>query len=202
MIQEVEPGIWYVNLDKAEMDTISTMMPQLAAARGVIFDLRGYPKGNHNVIRHLMTQEDTSDSWMQIPQTIYPDRRDVQWKPTSWQMDPQDPHIQGKVVFLTDGRAISHAESFMGFIAHYELAEIVGLPTAGANGNINPFTLPGSFTLYWTGMRVVKHDGSQQHIVGVTPTVCLEPTLEALVQGRDEYVEKALEIIGAAGAEH
>jgi len=178
------------------MDTISAVMPELAVARGVIFDLRGYPKGNHDVIRHLMTEKDTSDSWMQIPLSIYPDRRDVRWKPTSWQMDPRRPHIEGKVVFLTDGRAISYAESFMGFIAHYDLAEIVGLPTVGANGNINPFTLPGGYTLYWTGMRVVKHDGRQHHMVGVTPTVWLEPTLEALVQGRDEYVEKALEIIG------
>lgn len=195
LIQEIEPEIWYVNLDRAGMDTISTVMDKLAVARGVIFDLRGYPNSNHRVIQHLMTMPDTSASWMQIPRIIYPDRKDVQWSPLGWGLVPQEPYIAGTVVFLTDGRAISYAESFLGFVENYHLGEIVGGPTAGANGNVNPFTLPGDFSFSWTGMRVVKHDGRQQHLVGVTPTVPLEPTLDALREGRDEYVEKALEII-------
>jgi len=50
-----------------------------------------------------------------------------------------------------------------------KLAEIVGSPTAGANGNVSPFSVPGGITISWTGMRVLKHDGRQHHTIGVTP---------------------------------
>jgi C-terminal processing protease CtpA/Prc len=98
-------------------------------------------------------------------------------------------------VFLTDGRAISYAESFLSFVEHYRLAEIVGQPTAGANGNINPFVLPGGFRLIYTGMRVVKHDGSQHHTIGIQPTIFAKRTIQGVRQGRDELIEKALGII-------
>jgi C-terminal processing protease CtpA/Prc len=99
------------------------------------------------------------------------------------------------VVFLTDSRAISYAESILGLVEGYGLADIVGQPTAGTNGNVNPFTLPGGFTIYWTGMQVVKLDGSRHHLIGIRPTVPVERSIEGVRSGRDEYLEKALEII-------
>jgi C-terminal processing protease CtpA/Prc len=83
----------------------------------------------------------------------------------------------------------------MSFIEHYGLAEIVGQPTAGANGNINPFALPGGYRVTWTGMRVLKHDGSQHHLVGIQPTVPTERTLAGVQAGRDELLERALEVV-------
>jgi hypothetical protein len=45
-------------------------------------------------------------------------------------------------------------------------------------------------------MKVVKHDGSQHHLIGIQPTVPLGRTLAAVREGRDEYIERALRIIG------
>ena len=196
IIEEIENDIYYVNLDKAEMDEIRKQMDDLANAKGVIFDLRGYPKGNHEIISHLLEEPDSSSAWMRVPQIIYPDRESVVGFTThGWHVQPKEPHIKGKVVFLTDGRAISYAESFMGFIEHYKLAEIVGQPTAGTNGNINPFELPGGFRVVWTGMKVLKHDGSQHHLIGIQPTVPVQRTIQGVIEGRDEFIEEAIEII-------
>jgi hypothetical protein len=41
--------------------------------------------------------------------------------------------------------------------------ELVGQPSAGANGDINPFDLIGGYSVTWTGMQAFKHDGSQHH---------------------------------------
>ena len=153
-------------------------------------------QGNHEVINHLLTEPDTSSAWMRVPQIINPDQKKVVgFTKHGWHLQPKKPHIKGKVVFLTDGRAISYAESYMGFIEHYKLAEIVGQPTAGTNGNINPFELPGGFRVVWTGMRVVKHNGSQHHLIGIQPTVPVQRTIQGIIEGRDEFLEKALEII-------
>jgi len=195
-IEELENNIYYVNLDKAPMKEISEKIDALAQAKGVIFDLRGYPNGNHQVICHLLEEKDTSVAWMRIPQFIYPDQENiVGYRESGWGLTTKKPRIQGKVVFLTDGRAISYAESFMSFIEHYKLAEIVGQPTAGTNGNVNVINLPGNFRVTWTGMKVVKHDGSQHHLIGILPTVPVERTVKRVLEGRDEFLEKALEII-------
>jgi C-terminal processing protease CtpA/Prc len=178
------------------MSQIDSLMPELARARGVICDLRGYPNGNHDLICHLLRAPDTSAHWMAIPKFIYPDRQSpAGFQYFGWQLQPKLPRIEGKVVFLTDGQAISYAESFMGFVEHYRLAEIVGEPTAGTNGNINPFSLPGGYRVSWTGMRVTKHDGSRHHGVGIQPTVVVHKTVQGIREGRDEQLEAAMRLI-------
>jgi len=195
-IQKFENNIYYINLTKATMTEINEKISELAEAKGVIFDLRGYPKGNHQVICHLLREKDTSMAWMRVPQIIYPDQDNrVGWEKHGWGLMPKKPQIRAKVLFLTDGRAISYAESFMSFIEHHKLGEIVGQPTAGTNGNVNPFVLPGAFRVTWTGMKVLKHDGSQHHLIGIQPTVPMKRTIKGVIVGRDEFIEKALEII-------
>jgi len=45
-------------------------------------------------------------------------------------------------------------------------------------------------------MKVLKHDGSQHHGVGIHPTVPVERTLQGIAAGRDEALERALEVAG------
>jgi C-terminal processing protease CtpA/Prc len=96
---------------------------------------------------------------------------------------------------MTDGRAISYAETYLGIIEHYKLAEIVGGPTAGTNGNVNPFSLPGGYQVTWTGMKVLKHDGSRHHGVGIQPTVPASRTIRGITAGRDEVLERAVAVV-------
>jgi C-terminal processing protease CtpA/Prc len=113
-----------------------------------------------------------------------------------WPVAPIQPHFGGKVAFLIDGRAISAAETYMGMVEHYKLGAIVGGPTAGTNGNVNPFTLPGGYSFSWTGMKVLKHDGSQHHGVGIQPTVPVQRTIRGVAEGRDEILEAAIKLVG------
>lgn len=195
-IIEIKPGIMYIDLSRADMDEINGVIENLVKAKGVIFDMRGYPKGNHEVISHLLNCKDTSDKWMRVPQIIYPDGENIAgYQNEGWFMEPKEPHIGGKVIFLTDGNAISYAESYMSFIEFYKLGEILGEPTAGTNGNVNSFSLPGGFHVSWTGMKVVKHDGTQHHGIGILPTIPFHRTLKGVRENRDEFVEEAVELI-------
>jgi C-terminal processing protease CtpA/Prc len=195
-ITELKPGIMYINLSLANIDEINKVMDKLVNAKGVIFDMRGYPNSNHEIITHLLNCKDTSGKWMQIPQVIYPDGENLAgYQYEGWFMEPMEPHINAKVVFLTNGRAISYAESFMGFIEFYKLGVILGEPTAGTNGNVNSIQLQSGFRITWTGMKVVKHDGSQHHGVGIQPTIPFHRTLKGVMENRDEFVEKAVEVI-------
>jgi C-terminal processing protease CtpA/Prc len=109
-----------------------------------------------------------------------------------WTIEPAAPRLAGRVAVLTDGRAVSAAETLLGIVEHYRLAEIFGGPTAGTNGNVNPTALPGTHHLVWTGMRVDKHDGSPHHGVGILPTFPVTRTREGVAAGRDEVLEAAI----------
>jgi SAM-dependent methyltransferase/C-terminal processing protease CtpA/Prc len=191
----MEASICYVDLSRADMASIETRLMQLSAADAVIFDLRGYPKNNHDILRHLIDRPVASAQW-RVPLVIYPDRERSAGVDTSgrWRLEPKAPRFSGRAVFITDARAISYAESVMGIVEHYQLADIVGAPTAGANGNVNRFDLPGGYKVAWTGMQVLKHDGSQHHLIGIRPTVPAERTIAGVRAGRDELLEKAIEV--------
>ena len=194
-IKMLSDDVAYVNIDEASMETINRALPQLQKSRVIICDLRGYPAGNHGFLTYLLKQKDTSTRWMQVPHTIYPDRENIaSWQYHGWSLSPSKTQLNAKVIFLTDGQAISYAESYMGIVEHYNLATIIGQPTAGANGNINPFSLPGGYNISWTGMRVVKHNGSPHHTVGIQPHIKVNKTIKGIREGRDEFLEKALEV--------
>ena len=124
-----------------------------------------------------------------------PDREGWSWSESAWDLPPNKPRLSAEVAFLTDGRAISYAESILGIVEHYKMGEIVGGTTVGTNGNVNPFTLPGGHRVVWTGMRVLKHDGSQHHGVGIKPTIPVEPTPAGIAAGRDEVLDKTVDVL-------
>ena len=96
---------------------------------------------------------------------------------------------------MTDGRAISYAESVMGYVKDRKLGTIVGSTTAGANGNVIRFPVPGGLTAGFTGMRVIGHDGHTPfHLAGVQPDAPVTPTIKGRREGRDEVLEQALSL--------
>ena len=193
---KIKEGIYYIDINAVPMDTINRLLPELENANAVIFDLRGYPKNNHEVINYLIKTSE-SDRWMFIPEIIYPDYQSVSFDSLGWNMKPKTPHFQGKIIFITDGSAISYAESYMGYIKDLHLATIIGQPTAGTNGNVNPFTLPGGYWISWTGMLVKNHDGSKHHLRGIIPDIFVNRTIQGIKEGKDEFFEKAIEFAEA-----
>lgn len=199
---EVAGGVFYVDLTRTPMSEIEVRLEELAAARGVIFDLRGHPADNRvRVIpAHLSTDTLRSGHW-RVPYVLHPDRRDpVGWDDRGrWVLPPRTPRFRGRAVFLSDARTVSFPEGILDMVAHHGVAEIVGRATAGVTGNINPFTVPGDVTVSWTGMKYLKPDSARHHGIGVRPTVPVRRTLEAVRQGRDEDLERAVEVIGGGG---
>jgi C-terminal processing protease CtpA/Prc len=196
-VAELEPGISYVDLDRATDVDFKAALPQLAQAKAVIFDFRGYPK-MFDFLAHLSDQTMQCAIW-EVPVTTKPDRLGVAEYDTSgrWDVPPKSPRLTGHLIFLIDGRAMSAAETAMGIVEAYRLADIVGEPTAGTNGNVNPFPVPGGYVLSWTGMRVLKHDGSRHHGVGILPTHPVARTIKGITERRDEILETALELARA-----
>lgn len=196
-ITELGPEILYVDLDRVTNADWTALVPQLEKAKGIIFDMRGYPsQPGIQALAHLTDHAIRSAKW-NIPQPTMPDRLDFPFVESGWPVLPAKPYFSARRVFLTDGRAISYAETVMGIVEYFKLGEIVGGPTAGTNGNVNPFRLPGGYTIAWTGMKVLKHDGSQHHGIGILPTVPASRTRKGVSEGKDEILLRGLEVVKA-----
>jgi len=195
-IAELSPGVWYVDLTRARTMDLAPVVDTLAKAAGVIFDIRGYPTdAGAWLLPHLLGAPE-GDRWMHVSKIVGPFGKIAGWRDSGWDLKPAAPRLAGKIVFMTDGRAISYAESVMGYVADRHLGTIVGSATAGTNGNIATFTVPGGFTIVFTGMRVTGHDGrAVHHLVGVTPDVPSAPTIAGLRAGRDDVLARAIALI-------
>jgi hypothetical protein len=194
-LSELRPGILYVDISRASPEFWQGATTKLAAAKGIVFDLRGYPKGPPSFLSHFSSTPFKSMP-MHVPVATRPNREGWSWSTTEWDMRPVAPLFPGKRIFLTDERAISYSESLLMTVKGNKLGVIVGEPTAGANGNINPTPLPGGYVLFWTGMRVLNIDGSVHHTKGVTPDVIVRRTAAGVRAGRDEVLEKGIELAG------
>jgi hypothetical protein len=197
IISEPKPGVWYIDLDRATDKDLTAAMPSLAKATGIVFDMRGYPNNfSMGLLGHLTDAPVLCARW-EIPLADRPDQDKLTFDHSRWNLPPLKPRLAARVAFITDGRAISAAETFLGIVEAYKLAEIVGEPTAGTNGNVNTISLPGGFTIAFTGMKVLKHDGSQHHGIGIVPTVPAHRTIAGIAAARDEMLEKAIEVVSS-----
>lgn len=194
--EQVSPGVFYFNLVGAETPALDAFLGAAGGARAMVFDMRGYPSSaGKALLAHLADQNLNSALW-RVPVITRPGYEGVTFHESRWDDPPQPPRITARVVFMTDGSAISYAESCMGIVEAYRLGEIVGSPTAGSNGNVVGVSLPGGYSARWTGMQVLKHDRSRHHGVGILPTVPAARTVEGIRAGRDEVLEKAIEVAG------
>jgi C-terminal processing protease CtpA/Prc len=200
-IERLDDGYYYVDLSRASMTDIEKVIDALAASPGVVFDLRGRPNSNHEILSHLLTVPDATN-WMAIPLIVRPGSAGspAAWQRSGWNLPVVPPHIRGRVAFMTGPRAISYSESVMGLVEHYHLGEIVGERTAGTNGDIAQITSPTGCDTIFTGRLVTKPDGSRHYLQGISPTIPATRTVVGVSAGRDEVLERALAYV--RGASH
>src|SRR4029453_16481735 len=71
-VAETEPGIWYVDLTRVTAAQLTPTLPSLASAKGIVFDMRGYPTdAGMFILRHLIETPE-SDRWMHVPRIAGP----------------------------------------------------------------------------------------------------------------------------------
>lgn len=195
-IEEIKPGIWLINLGLAREKEFIAGIPKLEKAKGVLFDLRGMQQIPIETLLGCLTERKIDAVPVYLPVIYHPDRKHISFmRGNSGQIVPTLPRLKGKAVFLSDVRAISSSETMLSMVREYKLAEIVGRPTAGSNGNIRVINLPGGFSVQFTGIKVLNYDGTTFHGKGVEPTVEVTRSMQGIRAGRDEVLERALAIV-------
>jgi len=191
-IIELETGIFYVNA--SDYWDINYRFDELAEAKAVIFDFREDRIGAFlDIIPHL-TEKPVSFPVLKIPQIIYPNRAGWTYKAEKTIINPEKPTFKSKIIVITPLIG-GVGEQIIGLLDYYNLGVIVGSATAGSGvGRANFIFTIRPWRISFSGGKVLKHDGSQLYMKGYEPHYPVTRTLEAFLAGRDEHLEKALEI--------
>ena len=102
---------------------------------------------------------------------------------------------ENKLVVLVNEHSQSNAEfQAMAFRAGVNTT-VMGSTTAGADGNVSRFNLPGGLGTMISGIGINYPDGSETQRVGIVPDIEVKPTVEGIREGRDEVLEAAIKFI-------
>ncbi|MCP3979104.1 MAG: hypothetical protein GY716_07200 [bacterium] len=192
-LHPIRPNILYVDLSRLTTEEFESALPQLVDAEAIVFDVRSYPRVDvTTVLAHIAERAVACPPHYKLVISA-PDRVATTPARSRWWVTPRLPRVTARIAFITGGEIISTGETFMSIVKHYGLGTIVGGATAGTNGGAYREALPGGYRFNWTGSRIVNHDGTQLHGIGVLPDVPVTRTRQGVADGRDELLDAAVE---------
>ena len=214
-ITEVEDDIWHIDLtafEAAKYKTFVQYIDKFQKAKGLIIDIRGGPNyySTLPILSHFIDSA-TMIGEILTPTYYYPNHINVKYGITEnskWGVYPStDKHkkeygyekpvplrINTPIVFLTDSRAYSFAETIMELVKHYKVGTIIGEHTAGTNGDV---VLMRSLAVgfMFTGYKFFGHGNKKYHGIGISPDIECPMKIEDIRKGVDTQIKKACEII-------
>jgi C-terminal processing protease CtpA/Prc len=185
----------YVKLSSIKASDCPHYVEQAAGTKGWIIDIRNYPS-EFVVFALGSLLIDKETPFVRFTHGDLSTPGAFHWT-DPFSLTPQKPHYSGKVVILADDASMSQAEyTSMAFRAAPG-AMVVGSTTAGADGNVSPFDLPGGVRTMISGIGIFYPDKTPTQRIGIVPNVEVKPTIAGIRSGRDEVLEEALrQILG------
>jgi C-terminal processing protease CtpA/Prc len=175
-------------------------LDRLTIPEAIIFDMRGYPKATAwEIAPRLSEKKAVGAAWFDCPLVLAPDGQvgDITDLPSYHSFVQHIPatdkrQYAGKTVMLIDERCQSQAEHTGLFFEAANGTKFIGTHSAGANGDVTNFYLPGGITIWFTGMSVRHADGRQLQRIGLVPDIEVRPTINGIQNGKDEILESAI----------
>jgi hypothetical protein len=187
---ELAPGVYYLDLDSLSASSWEKVLPTLGRASAILLDFRGYVNiTTLEVMSHITNRELHSPIW-QTP--LIPSAEGPRYTNGHWDVRPQVPRFNAKIVALIDARAMSSVETVLQMFYENKLGVLVGETSGGTNGNVAYLDIPGGFNIRFTAMRASDADGRTVQGHGFTPDHIVHPTLEGVRAGRDEILEAGI----------
>lgn len=190
----INKDIAYLYLGTIKSKYLPQIMEEIKDTKGLVIDLRCYPSEFvvFSLGGYLMP---TSKEFVKFSKSritapgffAMTKSTKVGYKNDNW--------YKGKLIILINEMTQSQAEYTTMAFRVAPTATIIGSTTAGADGNVSKFYLPGGIMTMISGIGVYYPDGRETQRIGIVPDIELKPTIEGIKRGKDEVLEKAIEII-------
>ena len=189
----LDENIGYVTLKSIKDKDVVAIKEAFKNTKGIIIDIRNYPStfvpfslGSFFLSSSTPFVKFTNGNADNPGEFTFTDPIEI---PKS-----KDP-FRGKLVVIVNELSQSQAEyTAMAFRAGGNTT-IIGSTTAGADGNVSTILLPGGLRTMISGIGVYYPDGKETQRLGIVPDLVVKPTIEGIKNGKDELLEKAIELI-------
>ena len=192
--QFINDEIAFLYLGSIKSSYLPEIFEKIENTKGLIIDLRCYPSdfvvfslGKYLLPKKTEFVKFSNGSIEKSGQFTYTKSLEVGEK--------NKDYYKGKVVILINEITQSQAEyTTMAFKVAPKVT-VIGSTTAGADGNVSTFYLPGNIRTMISGIGVYYPNGTETQRIGIVPDIEIKPTIEGLKNNKDELLEKAIELI-------
>lgn len=192
---KINENIGYVTLQNITKKDVSALKEEFKDTKALIIDIRNYPStfvpftlGNYTNSNRAEFVKFTKANLRYPGEFKFDESLKVGIK-RSWSYKGK------KVIVLVNEITQSQAEYTALAFRAGDKTTIIGSKTAGADGNVSRIDLPGGLRTSISGIGVYYPDGTETQRVGIVPDIEVKPTIDGIKNGRDELMEKALELI-------
>jgi C-terminal processing protease CtpA/Prc len=184
--------IGYINMASTfEQKEIDVIFKAFENKKAIIIDLRHYPQLIYWMFTRHLTSEKREFFKAYWPSIHYPGK--FIFKETPKTIASKKAY-KGKVIILVSNESLSRSEFTAMAFQTADNAITVGNQTAGTDGENNVIEYMGGYKTAFTGTGILYPDGTESQRKGVKIDMEIKPTINGLRQGRDEVLEKAIEI--------
>ncbi|MDI9319642.1 MAG: S41 family peptidase [Phycisphaerales bacterium] len=172
----------------------TTLFNQFNKTNGLIIDLRSYPATFIPFVygRWLKNAPSKFVSFAYS----HPNKPGNFYYGDSYTNGENNPdYYKGKVIILVNEATQSQSEFTAMALRTAPKALIIGSQTSGADGNVTDIFLPGGIKSLMTSINILYPDGTETQRAGVKIDIEVEPTIKGIAEGRDELIEKAIQLI-------
>ena len=164
------------------------------ATKGIIIDMRNYPTDDliDGLEGYLL-----ADSLPFVKFTTGSVKRPglFRYTPLVYQGASNEQAYRGKIVVLVNEMTQSNAEFVTMFLQSIPGTTVIGSQTAGADGNISNIPLLGGLSTEISGIGVYYPNGVNAQGAGVKIDEVVQPTIQGIMKGTDEVLERGRELI-------
>lgn len=188
------PDIGYLYLGNIKRNLLPGILETFKDTKGIIIDIRNYPA--EFVVFPLTQLLKAEASEFVYFTNGHVENPGVFTKTPALECGEENPdHYKGKVVVLVNEMTQSSAEYTTMALQTAPGAVVVGSTTAGADGNVSRFALPGGLPTMISGIGVFYPDGKPTQRIGIVPDHLVLPTIAGIRAGKDEVLEFAMKWI-------
>ena len=189
----LEDSIGYINAGKVDMSNDDEVIGVISKANALIVDLRYSSSIEfYQIAMNLLVPNNTEFVLYTSPVKKMPGV--FKLKRLRTQIYDGSKFL-GKIVVLVDETTQSHLEFLTMLLQSNSNVTVIGSQTAGADGNITYVYLPANITTVFSSIGIYYPNSQETQRVGVSIDKIITPSIQGIIDGKDELLEYALSII-------
>jgi C-terminal processing protease CtpA/Prc len=186
--------IAYIDNELLKREYIPELWKKIKKTKGLILDLRNYPSDFpiYELSRYLMPN---SIPFVRFSQGSVENPGLFVYSTTANVGRNNKNYYNGKIVIIVNETTQSSSEFHAMAYRVHPNAIVIGSTTAGADGDVSEFYLPGGLRTMISGIGVYYPDGEETQRLGIVPDIEIKPTIQGISDGRDELLDEAIRLI-------